>query len=145
MREAMTVTRQQAERELARLCEALDRPIETLRDGQVAVWLDMLEDLPYEAGRAAVTHVIRTWRGTRFPPPGVLTEAVEAVREEGIPAAGAYSQEPPRTTMTLEQVRKAIEQMDRWVAMSDDEYMAELERIRERMERRQALKVVGGR
>ena len=84
MREAMTVTRQQAERELARLCEALDRSIETLRDGQVAVWLDMLEDLPYETGRAAVTHVIRAWRGTRFPPPGVLTDAVEAVRKEGI-------------------------------------------------------------
>ena len=47
--------------------------------------------------------------------------------------------------MTPEQVRKAVEQMDRWVAMSDDEYMAELERIWERMERRQALTVVGGR
>lgn len=142
MREAMTVTRQQAERELARLCEALDRPIETLRDGQVAVWLDMLEDLPYETGRAAVTRVIRTWRGIRLPPPGVLTDAVEAVRGEGIPAASAYSQEPPRTTMAPEQARDAIEQMDRWVAMSDDEYMAELERIRERMERKAQLRVV---
>jgi len=126
------------------LCEALDRPIETLRDGQVAVWLDMLEELPYEAGRAAVTRVIRTWRGTRFPPPGVLTEAVEAVREDGIPAAGAYSQDgPPKSSLTPEQIKRALAAQERWVNMSDEEYLAELERIRERMERKQALKVVG--
>lgn len=139
------MTREQAAKELGRLCEAMDRAPDSLRPGQMNEWLRALEDLPYETGRAAVTRVIRTWRGTRFPPPGVLTDAVEAVRGEGIPAAGAYSQEPPRTTMTPEQVRKAIEQMDRWVAMSDDEYMAELERIRERMERQQVLKAVGGR
>lgn len=139
------MTREQAAKELGRLCEAMDRAPDSLRPGQMNEWLRALEGLPYETGRAAVTHVIRAWRGTRFPPPGVLTDAVEAVRKEGIPAAGAYSQEPPRTTVTPEQVRKAVEQMDRWVAMSDDEYMAELERIWERMERRQALTVVGGR
>ena len=140
------MTREQAAKELGRLCEALDRKPEELRPGQMAIWLDMLEELPYEIGRAAIRHIIRTHRGSRFPAPGVLTEAVEQLRQDGIPSAGAYSQDgPPRSAMTPAQVKAAIEQMDRWVAMSDDEYMAELERIRERVERRQALKVVGGR
>src|SRR5690606_39585137 len=101
-------------------------------------------EYPYEVGRAAVTHLIRTWRAPTFPPPGAFVQAVEEVRKEGVPGAGAYSQDgPPKSGMTPAQVKAAIEQMDRWVAMSDDEYMAELERIRERMERKAQLRVVG--
>ena len=138
------MTREQAAAELGRLCEALDRKPEELRPGQMAIWLDMLEELPYETGRAAIRHIIRTSRGSRFPAPGVLTEAVEAVREDGIPSAGAYSQAgPPKSGLTPEQIKRALAAQERWVNMSDDEYIAELERIRERMERRAQLMVVG--
>lgn len=124
------MTRTQAERELARLCEALDRPLDTLRPGQTSAWLDALEDLPYETGRLAVTRVIRTWTSPRFPAPGALEAAAREITREGIPNAGAYSQDGLGPRYDMDRIRRALEQHDRWLAMSDDEYMTELERIR---------------
>lgn len=150
------MTREQAAMELARLAEAFDRstePEETrdgrknpraLRQGQKAAWIDVMMEYAYEVGRAAVTHLIRTWRAPTFPPPGAFVQAVEEVRQEGVPGAGAYSQDgPPKSGMTPDQVRRALEAQERWVNMSDEEYLAELERIRERMERKAQLRVVG--
>src|SRR5690606_862353 len=114
----------------------MDRSPDTLRPGQVSAWLEALQALPYETGRLAVTRVIRTWTSPKFPPPGALEAAARELMREGIPNAGAYSQDgPPKSSMTPDQVRCALEAQERWVNMSDEEYLAELERIRERMER----------
>lgn len=139
------VTREQAAQEFKRLCEAMDRRPDTLRPGQVSAWVEALQDMPYETGRLAVTRVIRTWTSPRFPAPGALEAAAREITREGIPNAGAYSQDGLGPRYDMDRIRRALEQHDRWLAMSDDEYMDELERIRERMERRQALRMVGGR
>lgn len=139
------MTREQAAQEFKRLCEAMDRSPDTLRPGQVSAWLEALQDMPYETGRLAVTRVIRTWTSHRFPAPGALEAAAREITREGIPNAGAYSQDGLGPRYDMDSIRRALEEHERWLAMSDEEYMDELERIRERMERRQALKVVGGR
>ena len=130
------MTREQAAQEFKRLCEAMDRRPDTLRPGQVSAWVEALQDMPYETGRLAVTRVIRTWTSPRFPAPGALEAAAREITREGIPNAGAYSQDNVAPRYDMDRVRRALEQHDRWLAMSDEEYMDELERIRERMERR---------
>jgi len=123
----------------------MDRSPDTLRPGQVSAWLEALQALPYETGRLAVTRVIRTWTSPKFPPPGALEAAARELMREGIPNAGAYSQDGQGPRYDMDRIRRALEQHDRWNAMSYEEYMAELQRIRERMERRQALRMVGER
>lgn len=123
------MTREQAAQEFKRLCEAMDRTPDTLRPGQVSAWLEALQDMPYETGRLAVTHVIRTWTSPRFPAPGVLTAAAREISQDGIPNAGAYSQDNVAPRYDMDRIRRALEQHDRWLAMSDEEYMDELERL----------------
>lgn len=127
------MTREQAVKELGRLCEAMDRAPDSLRPGQVSAWLEALQDMPYETGRLAVTRVIRTWTSSRFPAPGTLEAAAREITREGIPNAGAYSQDGLGPRYDMDRIRRALEEHDRWIAMSDEEYMDELERIRERM------------
>src|SRR5690606_42067111 len=114
----------------------MDRTPDTLRPGQVSAWLEALQDMPYETGRLAVTRVIRTWTSPRFPAPGALEAAAREITREGIPNAGAYSQDGLGPRYDMYRIRRALEQHDRWSAMSDEEYMDELERIR--IERRRA-------
>ena len=123
------MTREQAAQEFKRLCEAMDRTPDTLRPGQVSAWLEALQDMPYETGRLAVTRVIRTWTSPRFPAPGALEAAAREITREGIPNAGAYSQDGLGPRYDMDSIRRALEQHDRWLAMSDEEYMDELERI----------------
>lgn len=112
----------------------MDRTPDTLRPGLVSAWLEALQDMPYETGRLAVTRVIRTWTSSRFPVPGTLEAAAREITRDGIPNAGAYSQDNVEPRYDMDRIRRALEQHDSWLAMSDDEYMAEFERIRERME-----------
>ena len=139
------MTREQAAQELKRLCDALDRAPDSLRPGQASAWLDALEDLPYETGRLAVTRVIRTWTSPRFPAPGALEAAAREITRDGVPNAGAYSQDHVAPRYDMDRIRRALEQHDRWIAMSAEEYMAELERIMERKQRRERLRAVSGR
>src|SRR5690554_491324 len=123
----------------------MDRSPDTLRPGQVSAWLEALQDMPYETGRLAVTRVIRTWTSPRFPAPGALEAAAREITRDGIPNAGAYSQDNVAPRYDMDRIRRALDQHDRWLAMSDEEYMAELERIMERKQRRERLRAVSGR
>lgn len=136
------MTREQAAQEFKRLCEAMDRSPDTLRPGQVSAWLEALQDMPYETGRLAVTRVIRTWTSPRFPAPGALEAAARELTREGIPNAGAYLQDGLGPRYDMDRIRRALEQNDRWIAMSDEEYMAELERIIANQQRRNTLQAV---
>jgi len=138
------VTREQAAQEFRRLCEAMDRSPDTLRPGQVSAWLEALQALPYETGRLAVTRVIRTWTSPKFPPPGALEAAARELMREGIPNAGAYSQDGQGPRYDMDRIRRALEQHDRWIAMSYEEYMAELQRIIANRQRRDTLQAVSG-
>src|SRR5690606_24028743 len=85
-----SVTREQAVAELTRLCDVYERKPSDLRPHQLREWLQALQDLPYELGRAAVTHLVRTWTSNRFPTPGALTRAADEVSVEGRANALAY-------------------------------------------------------
>jgi len=63
---------------------------------------------------------------------------------EGIPNAGAYSQDGQGPRYDMDRIRRALEQHDRWNAMSYEEYMAELQRIIANRQRRDTLQAVSG-
>src|SRR5690606_14325960 len=87
----------------------MDRTPDTLRPGQVSAWLEALQDMPYETGRLAVTRVIRTWTSPRFPAPGALEAAAREITREGIPNAGAYSQDGLGPRYDMNRIRRALE------------------------------------
>lgn len=124
-----TLTREQAEHLLARLCDGLDRSPDTLRPGQISELLDGLQELSFEAGKLAVSYVIKTWTSPRFPTSGVIHAAVRQVTHEGAPNAAAYSRSGARQQYDPEQVRRALEAHKRWEEMTSEEYMAEVERL----------------
>lgn len=123
------MTRAQAAAELARICEAQDRTTDDLLPHQFQAWIQALESLPYERGRAAVTRLIQTWSSTRFPPPGALSRVAQEMSLEGQPNAGAYSQDKPSAPYDHDRMRRTMMQHDRWLQMTEQEYMAELERL----------------
>jgi len=104
-------------------------------------WLQALQDLPYERGRAAVTHLVRTWTSNRFPTPGALTRAADEVSVEGRANALAYYTGPQRSYQEhMARARAALEWQDRLVEMSDEEYHEYLTRLMRRKQiRREAV------
>lgn len=117
------MTQEQALAELTRLCEVYERKPDDLRPHQLREWIRALEAMGYERGRAAVTHLIRTWPSTRFPPPGSLGKAAQEVSAEGRPGAMAYYTGPMHDTRDeRERLREAIQRQDALVAMDDEEY-----------------------
>lgn len=125
----MRMTREQAMAELARLCEAMDRTLDNLRPHQTREWVDALCGMSYERGRAAITQLIKTWTWRNFPPVGALHKAETEVSREGQPNAGAYSQNGQAPAQSAEQIAAVVQQQDRWLAMDDAEYFAEVQRM----------------
>ena len=147
------MTQAQARAELKRLAAGLRLPVDDVKDPrtgrivqeglteeQIASWERVLMSTPYERGRAAVTELIDTWTYRRWPTRGDFQKIADSLSSEGVPNAGAYSQDRPSTLYDQDRMRRAIEQHDRWLNMTDEEYMDELERL----QRSGALKLNGG-
>ena len=134
------MTTQQAVAEFKRLLEGLGGNVNAITAEERRSWMRVLEALPYERGRAAVTELIDTWEYNSFPRPGKLAKVAETMTFDGQPNAGAYSQDRPPTLYDPERMRRAIEQHDQWLAMTDEEYLDELERL----QLSGAIKVNGG-
>src|SRR5690625_3944725 len=114
----------QAIAELARLCEVYERVPEDLRPHQLREWLLTLRSMSYERGRSAVTHLIRTWTSTRFPPPGALGKAAGEVSVEGRAGAMAYYTEDEGSVRQSIRHPSAseVEWVNNLISMPDEEY-----------------------
>lgn len=123
------MTQAQAREELARLAAGLNHDLRAMSAEEVASWMRVLMAVPSERGRAAVTRLIDTWSYSRFPRRGDFVRVADTLTMEGQPGAGAYSQDRPSMLYDQKRIQRAIEQHDRWLAMSDEEYMDELERL----------------
>lgn len=136
------MTQAQARAELKRLAAGLRLAVDDVKDArtgrivqeglteeQIASWERVLMSTPYERGRAAVTELIDTWTYRRWPTRGDFQKIVDSLSNDGVPNAGAYSQDRPSTLYDHRRMMQAIEQHDRWLAMTDEEYLDELERL----------------
>lgn len=138
------MTQEQAREEFKRLARGLRLPVqdvvdqqtkrvihEGLTEEQVASWLRVLMSVPYERGRAAITQLIDTWPHRRWPTRADFQRIAESLSNDGIPNAGAYSQDRPSAHYDHDRMMRAVEQHDRWLQMTDEEYMDELQRLQE--------------
>lgn len=129
----MSMTREQAMVELARLCESLGRTLDRLTPRQKQVWTKALKEMRPEAARAAIDRVIDTWSWGGFPPVGALRRAAEEASGDGRANAEIYLQLEPREP-TAEERRHAaamLEQQDKWRDMDEDVYFDELIRLQD--------------
>lgn len=134
------MTQAQAREELQRLADGLRLPLRDVRDSrgkvieeglteeQIASWMRVLMGLVYERGRATVTKMIDSWTWKRWPSRGDFIRVSESLSSDGIPNAGAYSQDRPPSREDREQLQVAYERQEHWIAIDDGDYFDEVVR-----------------
>lgn len=124
------MTQAQARAELARLAEGTGQKISDLTDEQIVSWIQRtLMPMPYEWGRRAVDRAIDEWPWRRWMTRGDFRRFADAATQDGVPNAGAYSQNGQSPAHDPERVARQIAQMDRWRDMDAEEYFEEVLRM----------------
>lgn len=119
------MTHEQAGAELLRLCSELGVNMRTLSEPQVEAWIRKLTSMSYEWGREAITRVVDTWSDRGFPRVGFLTRCADEIMTEGVPNAGAYSQDlrhAPKSPQEIDRLQYSVWRQQQIEALDDDDY-----------------------